>query len=483
MRSDDIGGILQSPESRIVISPIDLERVNSTSIRKTTTGTILLTSTLMVLFFSSIFTQAYAANWYVRPSGGSGTGTSWTAAWNGFGAINWGSVSCGDTIWVAGGNYSQDLILQKKCTSGTRLNIRRARSDSAECTGAAGWSSGFASTVRQVATSIQVMGDVDYVTVSGRTTANGGGHGWHLDFSGTTGGQGIYFANGADGDYNTFENMDIQGPGNVTYTQDGRGLDITPFASPNQCTGNTFSHLKIWNWESGIYNVWADGSIYEYIDMYDMNAVNWQSYHPNGIYIASSSGGIVRYSRFHRGPAGYSVGEGIFFEQAGGCSNWKIYGNVFYDIDQSHWKSIQITSSVSDLLIYNNTFHNSMNTVYVNAGSCTGSSATKNNLFYNSSSGSCGTTSSNLSTSSTVFVNASAHDYHIVSTTGSAYPRNAGTNLSAYFSTDPDGVGFGGDGSWDIGAYEYNSGSGSLPPPPPPPPSLIPTPPGGLQIN
>ena len=82
-------------------------------------------------------------------------------------------------------------------------------------------------------------------------------------------------------------------------------------------------------------------SPFEYIDMYDIMAANWSTYHPNGIYTSGAPGGIVRYSVFHKGPDGNGVGEGIFFEQSGGSTDWQIYGNVFYDLDQSGWKAIE----------------------------------------------------------------------------------------------------------------------------------------------
>jgi hypothetical protein len=55
------------------------------------------------------------------------------------------------------------------------------------------------------------------------------------------------------------------------------------------------------------------------------------------------------------------------------------------------------------------------------------------------------------------FVNRAARDYRIVATTGSGYPRNAGTSLMGLFTTDLSGVPFGADGLWDIGAYEFES--------------------------
>lgn len=407
---------------------------------------------------------AQASDWFVRPNGGSyGTanGTSWSAAYNGFSGISWSSVACGDTIWVAGGTYTQDLVPAKKCSSSARLNIRRARSDATAATSAAGWSSTFDASVHQTnGAGIGFTGDYDYITISGRTTAAGGGNGWWIDLRGRTAGAGIEFTNGAAADYNVMEYMDLQGPGAVTYSGDGRGIDATPFST---ATGNVFSHMRIFDWESAIYHGGMSGTTFEYLDVFDIQAANWSSYHPNGIYSVGSANVTVRYSKFHKGPNGYGVGEGIFFEQSGGSSNWLIYGNLFYDLNTTGLKAIEITSAVPGLKIYNNTFDNIIVPgVYVNGGSCGSGSETRNNLSFGTSAPStCGTMSNNLTIASSPvpFVNRSAKDYRIVSTTGSSYPRNAGADVSATLRVDMLGATFGGDGLWDIGAYEFNSGT------------------------
>jgi hypothetical protein len=263
------------------------------------------------------------------------------------------------------------------------------------------------------------------------------------------------------------EYMDLQGPGAITYSGDGRGINATPFTG---ATGNVFSHMSIFEWESAIYHAGINGSTFEYLDVYDIMAANWSSYHPNGIYVNGSSNVVVRYSKFHKGPKGNGVGEGIFFEQGGGASNWQIYGNLFYDLDSTGLKAIEITSTVPGLRIYNNTFDNIIVPgIFVNAGSCGSGSEVKNNLsFATSAPDACGSMSNNLTIASSPmpFVNRSAKDYRIVGTIGSGYPRNAGANLGSIFAADMLGAGFGSDGAWDVGAYEYNGGaSQSLSPP------------------
>jgi hypothetical protein len=427
-----------------------------------------------IIFGCLIFADvASAADWYVRPSGGSGSGTSWTAAWNGLQGIDFSRVSCGDTIWVAGGTYTGTLTLNKNCNSGSRLYIRRARSDATECTGAAGWSSSYDATINHTgtgsSTAIKVLAgtSANYVNVSGRTTASGGNNGWYLNFTATGGNapSGFDFENGATSIVgNTFEYMDVQGPGNVTYPGGGRGVDLTPYQAT--CSGNTFSHMKIWDWESGAYGCYCDGTTWEYITMYNIMAQNWSQYHPNGIYHCGSENNItIRYSNFH-GETN-QCGEGIF---SNGGDGWKIYGNVFYNLNDGTKKAIQLREgSNTNLKIFNNTFDNVANPLYLSGGTCGSGAETRNNLYYQAGAISCGTTSNGVTAGSTsVWVNRTSHNYNIVSTTGAGYPRNAGTNLSTYFTTDVNGTTFGADGTWDVGAYEYVSGApGNTPPAPP----------------
>lgn len=398
-------------------------------------------------------------NWYVRPSGGGGGGTTWTNAWNNLGGINWASIAAGDSIWVAGGNYTQDLSPAATGTPGSRVYVRRARSDASECTGAAGWSAGYDLTVRMVACTINFGSSSQYVTVSGRTTSDGGSYGWFIDFTGRTSGTGI----SGDGNpqYCTAEYMDLQGPGYITVSDDTRGVDFTP-AEGSTAIGNCISHAKIWDWESGIYNTVLDGSIFEWIEMYNIGCVNAATFHPNGIFISyGANSGTVRYCWFHQGPESRTngVGEGIFFEQSGAASGWKIYGNVFSHLEDM--RSIQITSMQTNLKIYNNSFFNAYPAIQIRddqGGGVAGSSETRNNIFLNSAHDTCGTESHNLSQASPdPFVDSANDDFHIKSNSGAGYPRDAGTALAAEYATDPDGVTRGADGTWDIGAYEYAS--------------------------
>jgi hypothetical protein len=416
---------------------------------------------LLLVFTASV---SFAADWFVRPNGGAyGTevGTSWTNAYDGFSDITWASIAAGDTIWVAGGTYNQALIPTKTGTSGNIITVARARSDASACTSAAGWSSGFDATVVQNDNGLGMSGNYDYITISGRTTASGGSEGWLIDYTGSTSGSGVSCDNGADADFITVEYVTLKGPGNINYTGDGRGVDLTPFSAASNWK---ISHCTVFNWESAIYDVGTDGSnIYEYILMYDIMATNWASFHPNGIITWASPNCIVRFCKFYRGPGGNGVGEGIFFEQSGGSTAWQIYGNLFYDLDSTGWKAIEVSSAVGALKVFNNTFVNCNETIRTSDTPSATGGEQRNNLTYN-----CGvstvtgmTNGSNVTATVTgVFVDYASRDLRPVATIATNYPRNAGTALGSPYDGDMLGTTRGGDGTWDAGAYEYTAGGG-----------------------
>lgn len=408
------------------------------------------------------------ACFYVRPNGGTyGTenGTSWTNAFDGFSDLTAtiASVPCGSTIWVAGGTYTQTLVPNKTSCSVT-TSIRRARADTTAVTGSAGYSASFNSLITQTNEISFDTANANRFLISGRTSKagarcdsfNNSGCGWLVDRSstGTSGGMGI----GIDGanSNNAFEYLELKGSGEVNHQSDHRGIDWTPNGTGSNFT---FSHLYIHDWESAMYAVSCSGGIWEYIDVSNIGTTG--TLHPNGLITWGCPNGIFRYNFFHRGTnTSISVGEGMFWEQAGGSTNWQVYGNIFWDITATT-KALEITGAVGAIKIYNNTFDNiSAGTINFTDSPTCASGEYRNNLglsaSHTTSGNGCTLTASNSITaaSGSVFTNRTAHDYHIVSTVSANFPKDKGTSVSGTFTLDRDGDTMGGDGTWDVGAYE-----------------------------
>jgi hypothetical protein len=415
--------------------------------------------------------------WFVRPNGGAyGTenGTSWTNAYDGFSDIAWASVSCGDIIWVAGGTYTQGLSPNKNCTSSNRLSIRRARADDTGIVAVSGWSSAFdATVVHGNAGSIDFETNYSGILVSGKTSAAGGtcggavpapaspdvtGCGWRLSRTATTEGCAIC-VNGGSID-NVLEYMDVIGPGEITYSADGRAVDLTP--SVGTATNYLFSHMVMRDWESAIYAVSCSAPTFEYLDVSNIAPVNTATLHPNGLITWGCPNGIVRHSTWHNGTnTDIDIGEGVFFEQAGGSTAWQIYGNTFYDITGTR-KAIQVSTNVGAIKIFNNTFHTiSLGTVRFSDTPLCASGEYRNNLAFGAthvtSQGGCTLTASNNVTcaSTACWADAASRDYRIITTVGANLPRDAGTSLGSTYEIDAFGATRGADGTWDAGAFEY----------------------------
>jgi hypothetical protein len=92
----------------------------------------------------------------------------------------------------------------------------------------------------------------------------------------------------------------------------------------------------------------------------------------------------------------------------------------------------------------------------VNGGS---GNVCRNNLWWDtvSASVSCSTTSNNVDAGANPFVSYAAGNLRLSGAT------TGGFTLSAPYNADMDGVTRGGDGTWDVGAFEYAAGGGSAP--------------------
>jgi hypothetical protein len=278
----------------------------------------------------------------------------------------------------------------------------------------------------------------------------------------TTGGYIISDGTTNHSDYITFEYMEFIGPGELATASPSGGPRAFHFVGTGAGSASNFllSHLWIHLLADAVY-LSGDYHILEYID-FDHICNEIPGYHTDTVYNYGGNYFTFRYNRYHgrNTGAGNSGNEGIFWDQdTGGPGSHYIYiyGNIFYD-DVN--KAVQLgPDNCTNVFIYNNTWDN-ITDYSLSTASCTG--VARNNITNNTTGWNSGslTVSNNLNISNNaVFVNQATGDYHIVSTVGSGYPRNAGYNVGSPYNTDPDGVARGGDGTWDIGAYEYSTGS------------------------
>lgn len=421
---------------------------------------------------------AQAANWYVRPAAsGSNNGTDWNNAWT-ISSIGWGNVKPGDTVWLAGGNYSSSLKPAASGVAGNLIYIKRVLATDGVPSGAAGWSSSFDSQVVLAPPSGDVLYyDVpntgSYMYIDGRVDS-----GIKLQKA-NTGGEiypgCIHFADGSSGQHDiTFSNIDMAGP-----------FGSASSGSPN----SYFQAFSIRSWSGSAFNqigpnilvthcrlhgsvnlailVNATGVTFDSCKWYD-NLVGNSNFHQNMCEFLSSGNITWKNCEFYN----WAV-EGIM-PYGNATGPIYIYGCVFHD-GVSVARVLEPFSSYQ-LFFYNNTIYNVPLGVYSSSGggSWSAGSQARNNIYWNVSLGglvppdsdyefSSGSVSGahSISSGSNPFVNLAGADFHLTSTIGAKYPRDKGVAMASTYSTDRDGNIRGTDGAWDVGAYEYSVGGPS----------------------
>jgi hypothetical protein len=448
-------------------------------------------------------TPTNGKNWYIRKgASGSSNGTDWNNAWNEMSSVNWNSVSCGDTVWIAGGIYATDLSVSKSCTSGAVLNIEKVLSMDSVPTSAAGWNSSYDSQV--ILPNISVPGPAAYITINGREAIPY--YGIQVLIPGTSG-DGIDASNNGDSgpaiDHITWTYIEVYGPACVTSgTCTGQGVigvNVMPYSSTANRTNLLFDHMSVHRTGESFRGCGWGTSTVQYSLIYDTNNDGQQ--HEDTLYSNPPYVNVTwRYNNIFMSP-----NDGMFFEYSGSDTNLEIYGNIFYHSGGSLMTFKQESSGrYGPVYIYNNLFENdgkfgdyqpgwldftgpmaSGSTVANNIFENIGAVSTVPNGDYNAWSTSVGKGDSGTHSftynpgtlgASVEFVNESpgnplAADFHLTATGAAAF-ANKGEALAAPYNMDMDGNTRGADGSWDVGAYEY-SDSG---PTPTPTPTLTPAP-------
>ncbi len=384
-----------------------------------------------------VVVSAHAANYHVRPgtaSYGAGTGMDWENAYSGLGAVPWGSsgVGAGDTLFIAGGEYSEGLSLEHGGIEGSPVVIRRATQEVHGSDN--GWTRAFDSQVRIHDRSISL--ETDHVVIDGavrdgiKIKRNGYGR---QD-------KGIEFI--GESNHIVIRNLEIQGPGYPT-AADGRGIDLTP--SKGVSDNILIEHCRIYDFPNGIYLLRCNDVVVQYCDIYNLS--NTAHIHENGLYSDGSTYVTYRYNRMWNAAA-----EGVFARSD--QSHWYVYSNLFYN--SGYGFATKKDYVHKEMHVHNNTFYN----VHIAMGfkNPADEGTAHNNLFYNCPVimwGDVSHASNLISETDDIFVDCANGDFRL---RAGCPAIDAGQALVAPYNLDFGGAERGSDGRWDIGAFEWVGG-------------------------
>lgn len=174
-----------------------------------------------------------------------------------------------------------------------------------------------------------------------------------------------------------------------------------------------------------------------------------------GSAVGEADDGIIRHNLVHN-----VEHRGIL---AGSGSNTRVYNNIIYDAGTT---GIRIGfSGATNIQVYNNTIYSCGGFVVIENTS-TGAIVRNNIGWANTnnaiSNNGVGTVQSNNLTVNPLFINQAAFDFHLQAASPAV---NFGTNLSAIFATDYDGVARPSSGAWEAGAYEFGGSPPDTTPP------------------
>jgi hypothetical protein len=479
--------------------------------------TRLLRAAILITFIFSA-KNAFAANWYVlKGATGSNNGTSWTNAWNELNQINFSTVACGDTVWIAGNNggaaYTGNLSPTKVCTAGTVLNIMRVRATDSVPVAAPGWVSTFDSQV--TATNINIPLGGAFWTLDGRVGDAQSGVAYGIQLNNSTDGWLGVIADPSSGTVAgiTVSHVEIHGPSCVT----AGTCNSANWALALQ-NGSNFSVTVDHSWFHQFGEVIhgptgkSNSLVLQYSYIGEDVKVN-NNEHEDLLYTSDPCAKMT-----FIGNRWYSSGnDGIFMDNAGCVNGFVFINNVFF-----HWGGWAMefgkTGTCGPYIILNNTFANDGLGAdgaggeypygFINTGGCavSPSSSIANNILYNTSLGgttntqtvfnagttasgggfSCGTGCFSYSLASPIqnfngfvnFVPAGSNSQTIVradlhlSSAGKTLFQGKGENLTAQCSnypalcTDLDGNARPATGAWDLGAYVFSGSQAQVPQPP-----------------
>jgi len=419
----------------------------------------------ILVFLLFIPSFAIAANHYVREgSTGNGDGSNWTNAFTSLPS----TLIRGDTYYIGDGTYA-GYDFNDAVSGSTYIYIKKA-TGSAHGT-ETGWQSSYGDGVALFTSTATVWDfETSYWDVDGVVGSGTSGHGIVLKHTGT--GSASYGCQIDTADYVILRHVEIYHDdpcslGDVA--QDGVRATGTP-------DNITIQYCYIHDWKRNcIIGAGADNWLIEHCYLADSHSS--ASYHGQGIYMGLSTADnwTIRYNTF-KDINGSAV---IFF--SGACTNIKIYGNLFWEENESTACGIFSVGgvighnnnggNVDGLRFYNNTIIDldgraGSGQIGIDSGS---DNIAYNNIWYGCSgvrfdcthdynaSDDTLTETHDQIISSSIFANFAGGNFTLSGAT------DAGTTLSSPYTTDRVGNTRGDDGTWDRGAFEFGGGTPSIP--------------------
>ena len=421
--------------------------------------------------------EGSAASRYIRAgASGAGDGSSWADAWTTFGAASW---TRGDTYYVAAGTYNETVTVTSALSGSTWITIKRA--NAADNSGDAGWSSGYAG----------------LVTINGKVALNSGYIAWDgYEGSGTNGHGFLVYATNLTGAVFTLDSgqsnfrllrTEIKGSGFAASSNALDGLswaNVTPqkglVCASNWIHSVTRNGITL---GSVIGTSWSDTAAeFQGVVVSETGGCLDENIHGQGVQVCYATedkyllfNGCTFQNVVGSAAIAFLGGSGSFHSEA------RIVNNIFRITDNAVYRTLSPgviwahdgAGSCSNMVIANNTFAgigNATNTAALAQVSLTTTGATgnllANNIFEschftathsgvtNQNNGYYGNTGAGIPSGTTGQINGGSTTLESnLQLIAGGYGVGAGTDLSAYFTTDITGATR--VAPWDIGAYEY----------------------------